>query len=82
MQYGGAGSVVGNAGGLGSRLSDNTYLDAAAAARSLFTGAAALLDVNNAVAGGLAVYTAPSVAAGPPRPSPRASPSPRTAPSP
>lgn len=64
LQVGGAGAHYGNVGGAGSRLSDNTYLDAAPVSRALVTGTAVLLDLNNAVAGGLAVQNAPSVAAG------------------
>lgn len=63
VQVGGALAVVGNVGGIGTQLADNTYLDAAAASRAIFAQAAAKLTMNYSP-GTLQFENAPSVAAG------------------
>ena len=57
-------ALNGNVAGLGARLADNTFLNTSAQQTAIATGPAVMVDLNAITTGGLAVSTAPSVAAG------------------
>jgi hypothetical protein len=61
IQFGAAGALSGNVGGLGARLADNTYLNASVQNVAILIGGGSIIDQAN---GSITFYTAPSVAAG------------------